>query len=78
MQLGSGVAVSALLWLWCRPAPPIRPLAWDPPYAAGAALIKKKKKDKRGRGVNFSLPDKPKPETWESHRLLGFSLFPSP
>ena len=29
-----------LLWLWCRPAvtAPIRPLAQEPPYAAGAAL----------------------------------------
>ena len=28
----------ALLWLWCRPAATalIRPLAWGPPYAAGA------------------------------------------
>ena len=28
----------ALLWLWCRPAAeaPIRPLAWEPPYAASA------------------------------------------
>ena len=46
----SGVAVSCgvgcrrgsdpmLLWLWCRLAAtaPIRPLAWEPPYAAGAA-----------------------------------------
>ena len=34
-----------LLWLWCRPAgpAPIRPLAREPPYAAGVAL----KKDKR-------------------------------
>ena len=34
----------ALLWLWCRPAAvgPIRPLAWESPYAAGAALKKKK------------------------------------
>ena len=29
-----------LLWLWCRLAVtvPIRPLAWEPPYAAGTAL----------------------------------------
>ena len=29
----------ALLWLWRRPVAtaPIRPLAWEPPYAAGAA-----------------------------------------
>ena len=37
-----------LLWLWCRLSAkaPIRALAWDPPYAAGAALKKKKKKTK--------------------------------
>ena len=37
----------ALLWLWCRPVAtaPIRPLAWEPPYAAGAALEKAKKKE---------------------------------
>ena len=30
----------ALLWLWRRPVAtaPIGPLAWDPPYAEGAAL----------------------------------------
>ena len=35
-----------LLWLWCRLAAIalIRPLAWQPPYAAGAALEKDKKK----------------------------------
>ena len=29
-----------LLWLWRRPAAvaPIQPLAWEPPYAMGAAL----------------------------------------
>ena len=34
-----------LLWLWCRPAAAalIQPLAWKLPYAAGAALKKKKK-----------------------------------
>ena len=34
-----------LLWLWRRPAAAalIRPLAWEPPYAAGAALEKEKK-----------------------------------
>ena len=39
-----------LLWLWCRPAAiaPIRPLSWKPPYAAGAALEKIKKKKKSG------------------------------
>ena len=56
----SGVAVScgvgcrrgldtALLWLWRRPAAtaPIRPLAWEPPYASGAALEKTKNNKKK-------------------------------
>ena len=36
----------ALLWLWRRPAVAalILPLAWEPPYAMGAALKKKEKK----------------------------------
>ena len=36
----------ALLWLWRRLAgtSPIRPLAWETPYALGVALKKKKKK----------------------------------
>ena len=35
-----------LLWFWCRlvAKAPIRPLAWEPPYAVGAALEKDKKK----------------------------------
>ena len=34
-----------LLWLWCRPAAadPIRPLAWEIPYAVGATLKKQNK-----------------------------------
>ena len=34
-----------LLWLWCRLAAiaPIRPQAWELPYATGAALKSKKK-----------------------------------
>ena len=36
----------ALLWPWCRPAATalIRPLAWEPPYAAGVALRQKTNK----------------------------------
>ena len=39
----------ALLWLWCRlvATAPIRPLAWEPPYAVGAAL--EKTKEKKGK-----------------------------
>jgi len=46
MRLGSRVA---LLWLWCRlvATAPIRPLAWEPPYAAGAALEKAKRQKKK-------------------------------
>jgi len=38
-----------LLWLWCRPvaAAPIQPLAWEPPYAVGAALEKAKRQKKK-------------------------------
>ena len=38
-----------MLWLWRRlsVAAPIRPLAWEPPYAAGAALKRPKKKKKK-------------------------------
>ena len=62
MGSGSGVAVNcgvgcrdgsdpALLWLCCGPAAtaPIRSLAWEPPYAMGAALKKKPKKKKKER-----------------------------
>jgi len=37
-----------LLWLWCRLAAtaPIRSLAWESPYAVGAALEKAKKRQK--------------------------------
>ena len=54
---GSGVAVSCglghrcssdpmLLWLWHGSAAiaPIRPLAWEPPYAMGVALKREKTK----------------------------------
>ena len=45
-----------LLWLWHKPAAtaPIRPLAWEPPYAVGygpGKRQKKKKKRERERSV---------------------------
>ena len=41
----------ALLWLWYRlaAATPIEPLAWEPPYAAGEALKKKRKETNLGK-----------------------------
>ena len=61
MGQASGIAVNCgvghrlgwdptLLWLWCKPAAIalIQPLAWEFPYAAGAALKSTKaKKEKR-------------------------------
>ena len=42
-----------MLWLWCRQAAValVQPLAWEPPYATGAALKKQKRKTARGRAV---------------------------
>ena len=42
----------ALLWLWCRPAAaaPIRPLAWEFPYATDVALKKKKERERELEG----------------------------
>ena len=58
-----------LLWLWGRPAAGalIRPLAWEPPYASGAALKKAK--------INKYI----KPASlWENTVLLRCVFLPSP
>ena len=39
----------ALLWRRLAAVAPIRPLAWELPYATGTALKKKKKKRERER-----------------------------
>ena len=38
-----------MLWLWCRmpAAAAIQPLAWETPYAAGAALKTKRKEGRK-------------------------------
>ena len=54
-----------LMWLWCRPATtaPIILLAWELPYAMGAALkIKKRQKKKRQK-------DKKK-KRWSDHTFV--------
>ena len=45
-RLGSDLA---LLWPWRRPVATvlIHPLAWEPPYATGAALKRQKEKKKK-------------------------------
>ena len=47
-----------LLWLWCRLAAtaPILPLAWEPPYAVGAA-IKNKKTERKKNALTAILTD---------------------
>ena len=52
MSCGIGCRSSldlALLWLWCRQTvtAPIPPVAWEIPYAMGAALKKKERKEER-------------------------------
>ena len=49
----------ALLWLLHRLAAtaPIRPLAWEPPYAVGAALEKDQKNEKRKNKENYLVSD---------------------
>ena len=47
--LAQWVKDPVFLWLWCRPETTalIRPLAWEPPYAAGEVLKSKKIKIKK-------------------------------
>ena len=47
----------AMLWLWLRlaAAASIRPLAWEPPYAVGAALKRPKKNGVSIRGISPTL-----------------------
>ena len=51
-----------LLWLWRGPAAtaPIRPLAWDPPYAEGMALKRQKGKKKKKKNLSLGIPWWPK------------------
>ena len=60
LEAGRGNSVwvkdPVLLWLWCRLAAvaSIRPLAWDSPYALGAAL--NRKKQNKTRKTNQKTP----------------------
>ena len=49
------------MWLWRRPeaTAPIRPLAWEPPYAAGVALEKTKRPKKKKKKVNEKIAGAP-------------------
>ena len=57
MSCGSGHRRGSdpvLLWLWCRPAAavPMRPLAWEPPYASGVALKSQEKKNRFAKNAD--------------------------
>ena len=70
----------ALLWLWYRPAATarIRPLAWESPYAEGAALEKAKKtKPTKNRSDSLSpFPGQlPQQNFLEEHSILTVSNF---
>ena len=67
---GRGSLDPVLLWLWCRPVAtaPIRPLAWEPPYAAGVALKSKNEQQQK---------TPPKPLPFEMLYLAGFEFCPS-
>ena len=58
----------ALLWLWCRlpGVGPIRPLAWEPPYALDVALKTKKAKKKKKDSTN---------QDWSKYRQAGHVSF---
>ena len=56
-----------MLWLWHRPAAvaPTRPLAWEPPYAVGAAIEKAKRQKKNNNNNKYN----------DSHNLLSLTAF---
>ena len=50
LWVGNGLGSDAtLLWLWLAAGALIRPLAWEPPYAADVAPKDKKTKKKKKR-----------------------------
>ena len=52
----SGLRIRCCCKLWCRPvsAALIRPVAWEPPYAAGLAVEKKEEEEEKlKRKKNF-------------------------
>ena len=53
--LGQWIKDLALLWLWHRSAAtaPIRPLAWELPYAAGVALKRPKTITKKEKKMQY-------------------------
>ena len=65
----------AWLWLWCRPADTARSwtLAWEPLYAAGAAL-KRPQKEKKKENIHFSYI--PSPSTHRVPPIFNMGHYP--
>ena len=65
----------ALLWLWRRLAAtaPIRPLAWEAPYAMGAAQERAKKKKEASMCLAEYHPSNVVAPDWTVHIFLPFS-----
>ena len=74
--LAQWVKDPALLWLWVRPAAValIRPLAWEPPYAAGTALEKDKKDKKQNKTKQKKPKTKPPHKRLYGEKSLLFRL----
>ena len=56
-SLAQWVKDLAFLWLWLWPAAtaPIRPLAWESPYAEGMALKRPKQQQKKNCGESLRI-----------------------
>ena len=61
-----------LLWLWHRPeaVAQIRPLAWEPPYAAGAALKRQKTKKNKTKKLSSNKSQGQDNFTGEHYQIL--------
>ena len=61
----------ALLWLWHRPVATalIRPLAWEPPCATGAALKKDRKDQKKKK------KERKKEKKWHVTSSVRYGIF---
>ena len=66
-----------LLWLWQRPVAIalIRPLAWEPPHATGAALEKAKRQtNKQTKMKKQNKKNQPNKKNLECHHKVGESV----
>ena len=75
LALLSGLRIQSCCELWCRPVAtaPIGPLAWEPPYAEGAALEKAKRLKKKSIHYLFSsITEIPELSRISELKILGF------